>query len=373
MNIWENLPKNPLEPQRISEAIDAAVEAHSADPEAHLAEGASVEMHRQNEIIDHPAESVVNDKLFSSARAYTAIVDPTHESDYDTIEGAIEFVDSVGGGNILIMPGTHYLNETVELKANVNLYGVDRNTCTIVTNATSGGVFRLEDIALYTDESQTIERLTFQSDDGFCFDYGASGDISMIELIFNACTFVGNNRYLSINCFNMNFNDCIFFIGTQACIVYEGGLYLNNCLFAPTASPSTAVCFGTTGAGELDIFFSAFDTSFRGALGGTVSAAIPTFAEVYAIEACNIGGVPATAITLTFGRFHNNLISFNSTGYLSLDTSNSFVSGNRFIGGTGNRVRLAAGSSRCMVNNNIVGTAITNSGSNNMVTDNILT
>lgn len=71
---WGDLPKNQTDNQLISQAIDQAVQAHDDDPDSHLEIGQSLQSHKASEIIDHVAESVVNDKIKSIARASTAIV-----------------------------------------------------------------------------------------------------------------------------------------------------------------------------------------------------------------------------------------------------------------------------------------------------------
>jgi hypothetical protein len=61
--VWGQLPKAQDDPTTIDDAISAAIVAHEADPTAHLGAGESLETHRANDIIDHPAQSVVRDKL----------------------------------------------------------------------------------------------------------------------------------------------------------------------------------------------------------------------------------------------------------------------------------------------------------------------
>lgn len=63
MDTWEFLPKNQTDPQTIAEAIAQAIANHNADPTAHLGPNGSLTAHRQNDIIDHPAGSIVADKL----------------------------------------------------------------------------------------------------------------------------------------------------------------------------------------------------------------------------------------------------------------------------------------------------------------------
>lgn len=63
---WGSLPKDQTNPQLITEAITEAIIAHEEDPTAHLGPGESLEQHKTNEVIDHPAASVLPDKLGSS-------------------------------------------------------------------------------------------------------------------------------------------------------------------------------------------------------------------------------------------------------------------------------------------------------------------
>ena len=53
--VWENIPKSQADAQTINEAIDAGIDAHNADSEAHMAALESLGDHRTNSIIDHPA------------------------------------------------------------------------------------------------------------------------------------------------------------------------------------------------------------------------------------------------------------------------------------------------------------------------------
>lgn len=131
---WENLPKNPLDPTVISEAIQEGIDAHEADPEAHLGAGESLETHRDNEVIDHPAESVVNDKVYQNARRYIAIVDPYNEDDFDTLASAIEYAAVRGGGDIYIRRGTHYVADTINIPPTISLQGDGPGETVITTN-----------------------------------------------------------------------------------------------------------------------------------------------------------------------------------------------------------------------------------------------
>ena len=61
--VWGLLAKSAEDPTTIDQAIESAIIAHEADPTAHLGPGESLEQHKTNEVIDHPAQSVVADKF----------------------------------------------------------------------------------------------------------------------------------------------------------------------------------------------------------------------------------------------------------------------------------------------------------------------
>jgi hypothetical protein len=61
---WEGLQKSATDPTTLSEYIADQIALHEADPEAHLGVGESLEAHKTADVIDHPAQSVVADKLF---------------------------------------------------------------------------------------------------------------------------------------------------------------------------------------------------------------------------------------------------------------------------------------------------------------------
>lgn len=68
--VWGQLQKSLDNPETIEEAIIRLINEHAADPTAHLAEGESLNMHKTDEVIDHPAFSVVNDKVPDGGLSY---------------------------------------------------------------------------------------------------------------------------------------------------------------------------------------------------------------------------------------------------------------------------------------------------------------
>ena len=77
---WDSLAKNQTDPTLITEAISAAIAAHNADPEAHMASGQAIDLHRVNEVLDHPAQSIVSDKLSSVDRFLSFPFTPNYDS-----------------------------------------------------------------------------------------------------------------------------------------------------------------------------------------------------------------------------------------------------------------------------------------------------
>lgn len=67
LNTWGDLAKDQTSSQTINQAIDEAIALHEADPEAHLGVGESLEQHKTNTVIDHPADSIVEDKIQTGA------------------------------------------------------------------------------------------------------------------------------------------------------------------------------------------------------------------------------------------------------------------------------------------------------------------
>ena len=63
---WGGMSKAQDNAQTIDEAISAAILAHEEDPESHMGVGESIENHRVNDVIDHPAQSIVPDKFDSN-------------------------------------------------------------------------------------------------------------------------------------------------------------------------------------------------------------------------------------------------------------------------------------------------------------------
>lgn len=121
--IWGSAPRATNDPTLVDEAIAEAIASHKDDPDAHLGPDGSLESHRAAEIIDHRAESVVNDKIKATARTYVAIVDPGADGDFDTVEDAVDYATEKGGGSVFIRAGNYAINRPLNLRYGVDLYG----------------------------------------------------------------------------------------------------------------------------------------------------------------------------------------------------------------------------------------------------------
>jgi len=198
--IWGSLAKANNDPTLIEQAIDNAIEGHNDDPDAHIGDGKALESHRAAEIIDHVAQSVVNDKIAAAARSYVAIVGGDVISDYDTIAEAVDFAMGTDGGTILILPGTHEITTAIPISPKINFQGLDVESCIISITGTSGTFQYIDDDT--TNQVEAIfENLTINSVASTnLFTKNSSYDTMSKTLKFRDCRFVLNGLFSS----NMN-------------------------------------------------------------------------------------------------------------------------------------------------------------------------
>lgn len=63
VTVWGLLAKSLTDSETIEEMVDRKIAEHEQDPESHMGEGESIDVHRKTEIVDHLAGSVLNDKF----------------------------------------------------------------------------------------------------------------------------------------------------------------------------------------------------------------------------------------------------------------------------------------------------------------------
>lgn len=94
--VWGMLAKGQADPEKIEEAIARMIAAHEADEASHLGVGESLQSHAASEIIDHLAESIVEDKFATGAVSSRAITtDQLIGKDIRTAEDVGSVVDGV--------------------------------------------------------------------------------------------------------------------------------------------------------------------------------------------------------------------------------------------------------------------------------------
>lgn len=236
--IWGDMGRTTTDPTTVDEAISEAIDAHLADPDAHLDSTGSLQSHRASEIIDHLAESVVNDKIKAVARTYVAIVDPDSVSDFDTIEAAIAYALTKGGGNIFIVPGHHYLSTIVELDGTVNFYGGDPDTTFIHTDYSNDmyfqsghwdefwpGSFEFEGLTLHTESIYFIHMLDPEATPGGILN-------------IRNCTFTGAGNHLNQAAGTVNMSQCTCYLTDEGILGISSGGLIENIKLQPSGEDS---------------------------------------------------------------------------------------------------------------------------------------
>lgn len=368
--VWGGLGRTVNDSTTIDQAISEALVAHSDDPDAHLSATGSLESHRDNPVVDHPAESVVNDKIKSSARAYAAIVDPSSESDYDTIESAVDYVKTLDGGTILIMPGTHYVSTIIELPITINMVGLDPDVTEIVTDGDNDKYFIAVATSAQNNDTMIFENLTFRTLSPYCFNGYPTSDYLYGAMSFTRCVFKGAGGYYHYGLGAGYFTECVFYLNTVGALTNWLDVVVTNCRFAWGGTSGVPIFIDPGDDGQMEFVRMQFCYSF-----GSFSNGVIWF------NGGSFGGLVLTGNTLYGWRYTdfwgggmrivNNDFFLHAGHYLLYEGSDGVISGNIFTGGSGNRLRLSSGSSGTIVTGNVVGTAITNSGSGNVLANNI--
>ena len=371
VNIWGNLGRALNDPTLVDEAIIEAVDAHSNDPDAHLAAGQSLTTHRAAAIIDHLAESVLNDKITPSARAYVAVVGSGLAGDYDSLESAISYAVSKGGGNILLMPGTYYLSTNVSLPPCVNLIGYDAESTFIRTNANNNRCFMCVDDEETYQVSQLFKDLTFYCDGSGVFSQSAATSQHNNKMIFDSCSFKNGGAYIEVIDRSVYLNNCYIQMGSTPSIRMSTHIYLDNCNVLSKTGLSDVYLFSKNLVTSETVTISIKNTYL-----GTINAtnfflvASDTVEEI-TIEDSNIGTLNTLHLNAADFFIKNTYIILKSTVRLTIGG----LSGHKlFIGNTlsgGLSPNLSITQDYCIITNNFLKSTPTNSGTGNIVNDNI--
>ena len=139
---WGDMNKSQVDNTLIETRISEMIAEHEADPTSHMGEGESISQHRENDVIDHPAGSVLTDKATTKeVVASHAFVPITNYSVVGV--GTYEFhQENIIGGSLYIEGSTSSLYVGTLLPFAVN-YPPTSKDCLFQFNAqrTDGDVF----------------------------------------------------------------------------------------------------------------------------------------------------------------------------------------------------------------------------------------
>ena len=118
IEVWGLLPKSQTDPETIEECIDRKIAEHEAEPTAHLGDGESIDVHRKNDVLDHPEGSVVADKFQTGGLTLTY--------DFSDLARLSKFGDydnsSWPGVSLWATSGTPYRAYLTSIGSNVRKY-----------------------------------------------------------------------------------------------------------------------------------------------------------------------------------------------------------------------------------------------------------
>jgi len=367
---WYNLAKNATDPQTIGEAIDSAIDDHNNDPTAHMEAGEVLDIHRENPVIDHPAESVVNDKIEVNARGFVAIVDPASDENFDTIEGAIAYAVTVGGGSIYIVPGTHYLSGAIVLPTNIYLVGSSALTTIISGGHTSGEYFSID----FTG-GDPAGKWGFEN---IAFDNLAGGIIYDDEYTTPAVY-----KMLIINCINLNDELLVgrtkqlleivnssFQLTTSTLISQQYGCTINNCSFTSTDMTSACAPFTNSEGSGVSSIWEIVDSEFNLAeeTDNDLFNSMPVYNSRLLNNMFSFANLNTTSFASTKIMFNNFI--FGATDYLGIIRDDNLIFGNSFSGSTVNNIQFSSTADNNITIGNSNATISTTDGTNNIFSAN---
>lgn len=357
--VWGALDRAVNDDTKIDDAISVAIEAHNEDPESHLGADQSLESHRAAEIIDHLAESVVNDKIATLARAYTAIVDPSSDVDFDTIESAHAYTVAKGGGNILITPGSYYLASIIELDGTVNFYGTDPDTCIIYTDYDDDFFFETGYWPTDWSGNFVFENLTINAVTARSFVMKSGGEFYQSTLIINNCILKGAGKYTTKSVGTQHISNSTIYATANAAV---GGGFNNTLVnIRITAESGSSTVYFLDGDGDGEVYqwnmqnvvsdnFSSYPSGFRLDVFGPNSI-IESF-----IAGCHFWRVSTNTIYLYSMTMVGTFFEMYSTDRLTLNLFVAKVIGcTVFTGGTNNLIIDSGSSGYAFIGNRHTG------------------
>lgn len=361
--IWGALQRALNDPTTIDEAIAASVAAHNNEAESHLGTEQSLEMHRENPVVDHPAESVVNDKLEVQARRYVAIVDPLNENSFDTIQGAITYAEENGYGDIYVARGVHYITGDVDVDSRISLYGAGPDETYIRSSSTTDANFRFVYGAGPTNGSGATQDMQGFTFGGTNARIGFKSSTTYSGVTFEECNFTQMGELLEFD-YNSpgrgkNFIACRFTLRSTNGEFLGNYCYFENCTFIisgrttpflDVAASSFVRCLFSEGS-----FANTYD--FFVAIRGQCIIDACYFQGCYFTTANWSNSIWLGLLTIrqcVFTFFNNNRVRISGVGV-------RFI-GNYCVHAGGQSPLVVSGSQRCVLMANASSAAISNSG-----------
>lgn len=370
--VWGALPRAVNDPTVIDQAIETAVAAHNDDPDAHLGEDQALQSHRAAEIIDHAAESVVNDKIVADARAYTAIVDPTTEYDYATIESALAYVVSKGGGTILVKAGEHFIDEQLNIPRGVSFTGEGVGVTNIYCTATDVPNFNLAGSINENTAYTRFENISFVRVNGFVFSGEAQVGDGYHGIRFEGCSFEGGGRYGVNITDDFQFDNCQFFTSTTAALSIVS-LYMRNCIFVSDVAGIACVDVGGLDFGAHIIAYDCeFESSGSKHIDGSITNSMfinCNFSKITkTLPAMNSSCVNNTFTNCQFLMSGDNNAEIDAIG---VSISQSIIDAEDHESAQ-SKILLRSSSTNCRIINNSLVKTPANSGAGNLISNNVI-
>jgi len=366
---WEALPKSQADSETIAAAINAAMASHNLDPHAHMEAGASLAEHRASEILDHLEESIYNDKLRVAARAYVAIVDPSSDVDFATVQEAHGYAVTKGGGSILITQGDHYITGEFLVSSDVNFVGIDRDTCRVHAGATAADVVRYPQTPLGSQEISTWQSIGIVDDGNGFMKYDTAEDPGENWLVFDDCKFSGQGKYCWAATFRIIVRNCdIELAGTVGAFQCGLQLELNNNHIWTANVAGTSKLFTDTG-GHFEDWIRMINNYGDG--DGSVAYKLFNNASSGQIWMGNrFGVITDTYINIFSGVMVANQMYNQSTTQFEIRGSGNTITGNTIGSNSTNPILIPSGNDENIVTGNKLTVGLDDQGTNNLCENN---
>lgn len=368
--IYGGLSRAINDPTTIDQAISIAVQAHDDEPTAHLEAGQSLTTHRAAQIIDHLAESVVNDKLASIARSYVAIVGSGLAGDYSTIESAVTYAKTVGGGTILLTPGHYYLSGIVNLPLSINIEGTDLDAVFVHGDKTTLKYLHIIPDTITNQTQQRFKNITFQNDGGGIFWLPSAEYLGTSSILFDFCKFKGGGPYYTLCTGNLYVTDCTFELNANIAVQGTGNVWYTRVTCTKYLTSSTCI-FHSSDSINSDIC-AVFVDSCQFKCNGAINANYLNDDGIENIDILRSTFYDWNTATFTSGAriFMSNIVYLKPATAFTIPwgVSGILIIGNKFYNGAVPNITVAG--DNCVITGNVSNGAITNTGAGNIIANN---